>query len=93
MADDNAPMTQRDANRLERAIRDLTESMNGLASKIEATYVRKDVLAPELESIWGTLKAHSGYWTWVVRTVVGAIIVALIALLLASGGGGHGTVG
>lgn len=86
MPDSNLPVTQRDAARLEAAIRDLTESMNGLASKIEATYVRKDVLEPQIESIVNAIKAHSSYWTWLVRLVVGAVIIGLIGLLIASGG-------
>lgn len=78
-------MTQRDATNLTQSLRDLTNEVRGLRGEIADTYVRKDVLAPQLDGIRATLAAHSGWFTWAGRIVVGLVIVALVTLVLSGG--------
>lgn len=60
----------------------LVDTINGLSARIEATYVRKDVLDPQLQEIRSDIAKHSDWLLWAQRLVIGAVIVALLALVV-----------
>lgn len=84
MTDD--PITRREADALTRALRDLTTGVEKLREDMDATYVRKDVLEPKLDTINSTLKSHGDWLTWAQRIVLGAVLIALVALVISQGG-------
>lgn len=86
----DSPLTQRDVEALRTTLDKLDRTIDSLRGFVETTYVRKDVLNPQLETIRDRLATHDGWFTWGVRIVLGVVIVGLLTLLFASGGA-HGT--
>jgi hypothetical protein len=82
----DAPLTQRDAVAMTQAIRDLTNEMRALPDKIAETYVRKDVLEPRLSEMQKDIDAHSDWLTWAQRIIIGAVILALLGVVISQGG-------
>lgn len=88
-------MPSRDVTRLETAMRDLTSEISNLRKEWAEIYVRKDVLEPQLELLETAHKAtqaqvdrHSDYWDWVIKIVIGAVIIALLGLVIVGQNGG-----
>lgn len=84
--------TQRDFANLSNSIRDNTQALREFSEKVDATYVRKDVLGPQLagvrKEIGGVVadvETHSKYFTWLVQTAGSVIIVGLLSLLIYTG--------
>lgn len=80
-------LPSRDVQRLETAIRDLTGALDRHRDAIDATFVRKDVLEPQLDSMRETIASHSEIFRWIGRIVVGAVVIALLALVVNQTGG------
>lgn len=78
--------THREAESLNQAIRDLTKTLNELRQEMSATYVRKDVLGPQLEEIRADIKSHGDWLLWAQRIVIGAVMLALVGLVVYQGG-------
>lgn len=83
----------REVDRLETAIRELTGALDRHRVEMAATYVRQDVLDPTLAAITTALagvqekvKGHSEAFTWIVRIVIAAVVLALLAMVLRQGG-------
>lgn len=74
LAESNKQLTQ--------SIRDLTANIDALRNEMAATYVRKDVLDPQLKEIRGDIDAHQNWLTWAQRIVIGAVFLALLALVI-----------
>lgn len=71
---------------LRETIANLATAVSDLGEKIENTYVRKDVLEPQLAEIRGTVDSHASWLLWAQRAVIGAVIAALLYLVLNGGG-------
>lgn len=80
------PITRREADALTRALRDLTTGVEKLREDMDATYVRKDVLEPQLNEIRGDIKSHADWLLWAQRIVIGAVVLGLLGLVLYQGG-------
>lgn len=81
------PLTHREIETLNQSIRDLNVSIRELQSKMETTYVRKDVMEPRLLDIEKDVATHQEWFTWLVRIVLAAVILALLGTVLVQGGG------
>jgi hypothetical protein len=77
----------RDVDRLETAIRDLTGALERHRVEMAATFVRKDVYERDMDDIKGDIKAHSDIFTWIARIVIGAVVLALLGLVIVQSGG------
>lgn len=80
------PITHRDVAYLANAIEGLTSVVNQLRVEISQTYVRKDVLDPQLVDIRADIKTHDDWLIWASRIVVGLVITAVIAAAFAYNG-------
>lgn len=83
----------REVDRLETAIRELTGALDRHRVEMAATYVRQDVLDPTLaaittamEALQEKVKGHSEAFNWIARIVIGAVVLALIAVVIKQGG-------
>lgn len=83
----DSPFTHRDIEALNQSIRGLNETIKELRQEMASTYVRKDVLEPQLKEIKDDVARHGSYWDWLVRLIVAAVIIGLLGLLFAQGGG------
>lgn len=76
----------REFERLTASVDKLTAVMEQLPEKLRAefaeTYVRKDVLGPQLTEIRNDIKGHDNWLTWAQRLLIGAVIVALLSLVI-----------
>ena len=81
------PFTHREIEALHGSIRDLTTTIEHLRTEMASTYVRKDVLQPQLDEIRGDVKSHEDWLTWAQRIVIGLVILALVGLVVTVGGG------
>ena len=88
---------------LDRSNRELGVKIEALNAKMEATYVRKDIYERDLgdlkedvdksasksdvHTLKQTVEKHSDYFDWIVKLVGGAVILALLALVLVQNGG------
>lgn len=77
----------RDVDRLETAIRDLTGALERHRVEMAATFVRKDVYERDIADVRGDIKAHSDIFTWLGRIVIGAVVLALLGLVIVQTGG------
>lgn len=77
----------RDVDRLENAIRDLTGALERHRIEMNTTFVRKDVLEPQLQSMREDIDSHSEIFTWLARIVIGLVVVALVGLVIVQAGG------
>lgn len=80
------PLTQRDVESLRVTIDKLDRTLNALPREMAAIYVRTDVLEPRLKNIEAEVKEHGDWLTWAQRIVIGAVILALISLIIYTGG-------
>lgn len=90
---DETPLTHREAEALTLSIRDLTQSIDTLRGEMAATYVRKDVYEAEkreAEAKERELKSdvdkHAAMWDWLIKLVLGVVILALLTLVVTQGG-------
>ncbi|MCL2542750.1 MAG: hypothetical protein FWE71_09890 [Nocardioidaceae bacterium] len=72
---------------LDRAMRDLTTEVKGLRGEIADVYARKDVIEPRLDNLEADIKKHGDYWDWLVKLVCGAVILALLSVVIVQSGG------
>lgn len=84
MTDD--PITRREADALTQALNRLASGVDELRKDMDKTYVRKDVLDPQLNEIRGDIDRHADWLTWAQRIVIGAVVLALLGLVLYQGG-------
>jgi hypothetical protein len=84
MVDD--PITRREADALTQALRDNTAAIDKLRLDIDATYVRKDVLEPQLSDLRSDIKSHGDWLLWAQRIVLGAVLLGLLGLVVYQGG-------
>ena len=70
---------------LRDSIKELTTEMRGLRGEMADTYVRKDVLEPQLETMNLKIEKHASNWDWLVKTVGAIIILGVLGLLIYSG--------
>lgn len=89
MLDNNSqtdpPISHRDIAHLANAIEALTSVVNQLRVEISQTYVRKDVLDPQLVTIRQNIQGHQDWLTWGTRIVLAVVIVAVIGIALRTG--------
>lgn len=71
---------------LDRSIRDLTAEIKELRAEFASTYARKDVIEPRIADVEADVKRHGDYFEWIVKTVVGAVVLALLGLVLVQNG-------
>lgn len=86
MAEEQPP-TQRDYQNLSTSMRDLARTLDQLRGEMSRTYVRKDVIEPQLADIRKDVDAHSDWMTWAQRLILGAVFLGLLGLLIYAGGG------
>lgn len=80
-------ITQRDIESLRTTLDRLDKTIERFQEQTATTYARKDVMEPRLAAVEKDVEQIQGWSTWAVRIVLGAIIVALLGLVLAQGGG------
>jgi len=85
--------TARDYDNLANALRDLNGTITALRQEMSATYVRKDVLEPQLKALVTAdatlateVKRHADWLTWAQRLVIGTVILAVLALVVVQTG-------
>ena len=81
----DSPLTQRDVQGLRESLEKLDRTMSVLQERMEATYVRKDVLDPALRALQEDVTEVREWQTWALRIVVGAVLLALLGAVLAQG--------
>lgn len=79
--------TSREYEALTTSIRDLTTTIKDLRVEMSSTYVRKDVIEPQLAEIRSDIASHSDWLLWAQRIIIGAVVVALLALVIVQRGG------
>lgn len=57
------------------------EGFSNISSKLDC-YVTKETYNRDMKSVYDSLTKNSGNWDWIVKTVMGLIIGALVAKLL-----------
>jgi hypothetical protein len=82
----DSPYTHREVEQLNQSLRDLNTTIRELQREFAVTYARKDVIEPRVAEIEKDVAKQSGYWDWLVRLVVGAVVVALLGLVITNGG-------
>lgn len=83
----DSPLTQRDVESLRTTLDKLDRTIDGLRQEMASTYVRKDVLEPTLLEFRKDLDSHDNWLTWAQRIVIGAVLLALVGLVIYQGGG------
>lgn len=83
----DSPFTHGEAASLDRSIRDLTQELRALRAEFATTYARKDVIEPRLDDIEADIKKHADWWDWLVKLVIGAVILALLGVVIHQSGG------
>jgi outer membrane murein-binding lipoprotein Lpp len=71
---------------LTKSVEKLTATIDRLDERMAETYARKDVIVPRIEAVESRQDRHASYWDWLIKLVVGAVILALLGLVLAQGG-------
>ena len=85
-ADVEDKLTQRDIAHLTNTLKQLDTTVKEFRQEIRDTYVRQDIYDLTMKDLREDVDGHSEIFTWVGRIVVGAVIVALLALVVTSGG-------
>jgi len=57
------------------------EGFSNISSKLDC-YVTKETYNRDMKSVYDSLTKNSGNWDWIVKTVMGLIIGALVTKLL-----------
>lgn len=90
---DNEVPSQSDFRHLSNAVEKLTMTIENLPAVMAAIYVRQDVYRADqrLHDLKhneqdGEIESLTSFKEWAIRAVLGAIIVALVGLLVAQGG-------
>lgn len=78
----DSPLTQRDVENLRTTVDKLDKTLEQLPDRIDAIYVRKDVYERDQAAMLRDLEQHSRWLEWAQRIVVGAVLVALLSLVL-----------
>lgn len=81
-------MTASEASLLRTAVVDLTTAVKGLESKVEAIYVRKDVLDPQVASMKEDIKELQEWLKWILRIVLAIVVAAVLGLVVNATGVG-----
>jgi len=61
--------------------KETNEGFNRLTTKLDC-YVTKETYNKDMKTVYENLAKNSGNWDWIVKTVMGLIIGALITKLL-----------
>jgi hypothetical protein len=61
--------------------KDTKEGFDRLEHKLDC-YVTKETYNKDMKGVYDNLKKNSGTWDWVVKTVMGLVIGALVTRLL-----------
>ena len=61
--------------------KDTKEGFDRLENKLDC-YVTKETYNKDMKGVYDSLQKNSGTWDWVVKTVMGLVIGALITKLL-----------
>lgn len=80
-------ITQRDLEALRTTLDRLDRTLDTFQAKVEATFVRQDVLEPRLKDLEKDVATHQEWFTWGMRLVLGIVILALLGAVLVQGGG------
>lgn len=67
---------------LTETMRELKDAVKDLRGEIASTYVRKDVMDPQLAEIRRDVAAHSDWLSWAQRIIIGAVMVALLSYVV-----------
>lgn len=78
--------TAREYEALTQSVRDLTAALEKHRAAMDATYVRKDVIGPQMAEIRKDVDKHAEYFAWIIRTVGVVIIAALLATVMVQNG-------
>jgi hypothetical protein len=79
---DEVPLTQRDIENLRVTLDKLDRTITALPDKVAEIYVRKDVAEPRFTAIERDVEKHDAWLTWTQRIVIGAVILALLGLVV-----------
>jgi tetrahydromethanopterin S-methyltransferase subunit B len=82
----DSPLTQRDVQSLRETLDKLDRTIENLRKEMASTYVRQDVYERDLANIREDVKQHSDWLTWAQRIVIGAVLLALLGLVVYQGG-------
>lgn len=83
-------VSHKDIDSLNNSIQNLNTTLNEFRKEIADTYVRKDVHEEQLTAIKKDIKEHDAWLDWAQRIVIGAVIIALLSLVLAQAANGGG---
>jgi SUMO ligase MMS21 Smc5/6 complex component len=83
---DDGPL-RRDLERLSRVVETLTSTIEKNLERIERIYVRQDVYHAEQRTQDDKIEGLSSMATWAIRIVLGAVIVAVLSLVVTQTGG------
>lgn len=78
-------ITQRDLEALRVTLDKLDHTIDTLRAEIANTYVRKDVNDPAMAAFRAAIGRHDDWLTWAQRIVIGAVLLALLALAFQGG--------
>lgn len=84
--DDDGPL-RRDLDRLSAVVERLTVTIEKNLDRIERIYVRQDVYHAEQKTQDDKIEGLSSMATWAIRIVLGAVIVAVLGLVVTQTGG------
>ena len=82
----DSPLTQRDVQSLRETLDKLDRTIENLRKEMASTYVRQDVYERDLANIREDVKQHGDWLTWAQRIVIGAVLLALLGLVVYQGG-------
>jgi hypothetical protein len=67
---------------MQQLIRELQE----LRGDLKANYLLTKVYESDQKAVWSNIKSHQNWINWTLRTIVGLVIVAMMAVVLHSNG-------
>lgn len=73
-----------------RRLDSIVESQTRLEDRISTqlgTFISRELFEARMSQVEGTVAGHSSWLLWIGRTVVGVIILAILAGVVATGGG------
>jgi outer membrane murein-binding lipoprotein Lpp len=79
-------LTDHKIDTLTKSVEKLTATIEHLDERMAETYARKDVIVPRIEAVENRQDRHASYWDWLIKLVLGAVILALLGLVLTQGG-------
>lgn len=83
--DDDGPL-RRDLERLSGVVERLTHTLENLPDRMAQIYVRQDVYRAEQNAQDREINGLNSMATWVIRIVLGAVVVAVLGLVITQTG-------